>query len=178
MRSEYQNNPSTISLEARRALASGYECWNSDYQWDIHLNLRPKSPYIRRPTFTGHIGCAFADAERAILGDQVFKRNKSNPRYRIHRAVFVESEAIDIHAHILIHLPKPQTHVTPYMEVDLNSYLREAWYNRLNLIPEKNKRNFLWEPIVSDGINGYPVKECKWFGNTDNWDDRSSFIPM
>lgn len=177
MRFHNPNYQPDLSFETRNAITSEYKLWNGDYHWDVHLNLRPRSQHTRRANFTTEIGCAFADVERAILGDHVFRKNKADPRYRIHRSVFVESEQADIHAHILVHLPTPQTHVTHYQDVDLESQLRATWFKRCNLKPDKNLRNFHWQPIVSGGINGYPVKECNLFGNTENWDYRSSYIP-
>lgn len=165
-----------LSLEKREALVSGYEMWNGTRHWDVHLNLRPKSSSISRAIFATQIGCAFADVERSILGNQVFNKNKSDGRYRIHRSVFIEKEHVDIHTHILLHIPTLQTHVTHYWDVDLEYLLRDAWYKRCRLTPDEKTRNFHWEPIVSGGINGYPLKECRWYGNTDNWDHRSSFM--
>lgn len=177
MQYENPNAQPELHYEKRKSLVSAYEDWNRSCHWSAHLTLRPNCSTENRKRFSEDIGCMFADVERTIVGNKVYGRKKHFDRFRIYRAVYIEQENTDIHAHILVHIPTPETHVKSYWGVDLEKRLCEAWSRRHNLDSQQVMRNFLWQPITTDGIHGYPVKECLSIGNTDNWDDRSSRVP-
>lgn len=177
MRNDNSTNQPELNLDTREALVSAYTSWNKTFHWDVHLTLRPKPLNQNRLAFTREIGCTFADVERELIGQKLFNKKRRHDCYRIHRSVFIEKEHIDIHAHVFLRIPAPKTHVAQYWDADIKQYLSKAWSKRNHLDADEEKRNFHWQLIATDEINAYPVKECLWLGNTENWDFRCSWIP-
>ena len=118
----------------REELAKSYGDFNAQYGFDLHLILRPRTPTTSRSSFTALIGKTFACAEKNVVTPELFAKRKSYPKMRIWRAVYIEKEKEDIHAHIFIKSPHTQTHIREYQGIDLEKLLSDEWLQR-NGIP-------------------------------------------